>query len=457
MATCLKYSIISAAFLAFTGTAASAGPGGGPGAVGPTTSSATAGTGRAGAQSSNGDKADQSGRGVKSGRGVAGASGFSLNGRLGIADEESLIRIGGYIQPTMGLRYRPLGLPRDQFDYSAAGTRVGFIVSGEPIERFSYTLHVVATGQMLTESGNPTSDKTGGLADGRTPLFGAIRPFTAVGGTSRLASGMRVEQVSIAYQPIDGLHFKAGQMRVPFTVDQFSGNTQLMFPTRSAPTQVFLRGTDLGATAEYDWKSIARISAGVFNGARISGNGDSRGLLYSVRADVNPLGPMPGQQADFDRGGLRLGLGAGMVYLPTTSFDSSGFASVSSRDLRGSASVRLAYRGFYFQAEALRRQRTDNLTARPLIATGGYGQASFYLPIKGRFSLAPIARVGFTREDQSFSPRDSLWTEAGTTLYFGRNRSQPDDLSITLQYLGEQRITDRENAHGAVLRAQLRW
>ncbi len=383
-------------------------------------------------------------------RSVPQISDFSLDARREAFEGRKAFTVGGYIQPTFGLRYRPDGLPRDQFDYSAAATQLGFIVSGEPVSKLSYVLHVVATGQMLTQRGNPNSDKSGGTADGKTPLFGAI-------GRSQLSSGVRVEQVTVAYQPVDSFRVRAGQMRVPFTVDQFSGNTRLMFPTRSAPTQVFLRGTDLGALAEYRFKKQVRVSAGVFNGARVSGGGNSRGLLYSARADYSPLGRMPLQQADFGRGGFRVGVGAGLVYLATSAFDSAGFASVRARDLRASASLRLAYKGFYFQAEGLRRQRTDSLTARPLVATGGYGQASMFMPIKGRLSIAPIGRFGWTQEDQAFSPRDSFWAEAGATVYLGNKSGRPDDMSLTLQYLGERRVTDNENAHGTVFRAQLRW
>ena len=159
-------------------------------AVGQAATSATA---------SNAETTSATGGGQTSARGVGGArrvpqiTDFSLDARRDTSGEKKVITVGGYIQPTFGLRYRPEGLPRDQFDYSAAATQLGFIVSGEPVSKLSYTLHVVATGQILSQNGNPSADKSGGTADGKTPLFGALRPLLAAGGASQLSSGVRVE------------------------------------------------------------------------------------------------------------------------------------------------------------------------------------------------------------------------------------------------------------------------
>ena len=92
-----------------------------------------------------------------------------------------------------------------------------------------------------------------------------------------------------------------------------------------------------------------------------------------------------------------------------------------------------------------------------MVATGAYGQASFYLPVWKQVALAPIARVGWTEEDQGTSPRATMWTEAGGSVYFTGSDFHPDDLRLTLHYLGERRLTERESANGVVAQIQLTW
>ena len=90
-----------------------------------------------------------------------------------------------------------------------------------------------------------------------------------------------------------------------------------------------------------------------------------------------------------------------------------------------------------------------------MVATGAYTQASYFLPLRAPIGLAPIARVGYSAEDQSFAPRNTLFLEAGLTVY--PMPDEPDDLKIVAQYLGERRLTEDEDAHGAILQLQLTW
>ena len=71
--------------------------------------------------------------------------------------------------------------------------------------------------------------------------------------------------------------------------------------------------------------------------------------------------------------------------------------------------------------------------------------------------MSPLGRIGWTAEDQAFDTRVTLFIEAGVGFYVGARSIGPDALRIIVQYLGERRITEGENAHGAVLQLQLKF
>lgn len=369
------------------------------------------------------------------------------------ADEEDSRRknfhVSGYVQPQFGVRYRPQAVPQERTDYSAGDTRLGVIADGHPLDGWSYTLHIVVGGDVVgAVTEDPNADNNG---DGQPDNASFL---------SRAESGIQLERAAVDWDPTEHVGVSLGQMRIPFTVENQIGNTSLMFPNRAAADQVFLRGSDLGALGRLSLRQDKlRVFAGVFNGtdATRPDEENARGPLYAVRADIDPMGRIETGGRDTTRGPLRFGFGAGVIYYPSTTFDSAGFENAKMRDLRASLSARFAVRGFYFQGELLRRQRTDSLSSRPLVATGAYGQASYYIQVKPSIAVSPIARLGWTEEDESFDPRETIWTEAGASLHLRTDKQNPDDLRLTLQYLGERRVTERETAHGAVAQLQLRY
>jgi len=362
------------------------------------------------------------------------------------AAEKKSWNLSGYVQPQVGMTYRPDGLPRDRFDVGASATAAGIEIQGEPWERWSYDVHLVVAGESReVVTGVEVVDSNGdGVADD-------------VSTDSELDPTLLVERASITYQPVELLGLVVGQMRIPFTAQEQSPQTALMFPQRSGPNEVFLKGPDLGALAVLSVQGdLFRASVGAFNGTgKPIGESEERGLVYSFRVDANPLGPFPFGEGDLERGRLRIGLGAGFLYYPASVYDASGYLGSRIRDLRASASFRLAARGAYLQAEILRRQRTDSLSSRPVIATGAYAQGSYFLPVRSPVGWAPMARVGYAAEDQGFAPRETLFLEAGLTVY--PRPDQPDALKVVAQYLGERRLTEGEDAHGGILQLQLTW
>jgi hypothetical protein len=359
--------------------------------------------------------------------------------------EGAKVKLNGYLVPGASFRYRPDALPRDQWSAGFGQTALGLILSGELSQFWRCGAEIVVGGAMLQAlTGVSVVDRTGN---------GTV---SGIESSSSSLAGESIEQLTVSFVPIPEVEVKLGQMRIPFTAQHMSPSTALMFPTRSSPNEAFLSGTDLGLLAEAHLPDQGVLSgldleAGIFNGTgKAAGEANARGLLYLLRLDATLFGKFPPGEADLTRGDLRIGVGAGMLYSPQQLFDGAGFNSLQQRDLRASISVRMALKGFYLQAEFLRRQTTDDLSSRPRIDTGAYGQASFYIPFTRPFGLAPIVRLGWVGADQSFYARETIWTEAGATIYLAEGDGRPDGLRLTVQYLGEWRLTDNERAQGAV-------
>ncbi len=357
----------------------------------------------------------------------------------------------GYLQPSFGYKSRPDAVPRDRTEYGAYASKAGFSLEGERFEHWHYKVHLVVDARAIAVLTDVALvDRDGGGDPER------------VDATQRDLTATLIEEVSVRYQPFEFIGVTAGQMRIPFTVAHQSANTALMFPTRAGPNEVFLSGSDRGMLGKLSFlDGRTRASFGAFHGGSLllsSELKNTRGLVYSMRTDVEPLGELPGTENDFERGPFRFGLGFGLLYRNANVYDSTGYEATVERDVRVSASLRAMFAGIYLQSEFLRRQQTDNLSSRPQQTTGYYGQASYYLPLGGKVALSPIARVGKTIEDETVKPLETLFIEGGLAFFPAADQEHPNDLRILLQYVGERRISEEgENAHGATGQISYRW
>lgn len=359
-----------------------------------------------------------------------------------------VVELHGYVQPQFGLRYLPAALVGDRWQYGGLSSRAGLIVSGTPVRGWSYVLHLsldARTLQVLT--GVSLLDTNG---DGSAEDVGVSRrPITAT----------IFEEATVAYTPFPFLKFKMGAMRVPFTVALRSANTQLLFANRPGANEVFQSGADQGLLAMGDWMDgRVQASIGTFTGTSLGllpANTDARGLMHSLRVDANPLGKLPAAQTDFERGPFRFGIGVGGLYRAGTLFTRSGYELQEFRDVRASVSARVAVFGLFFQAEALRRLATDNVSSRPNQATGAYAQASYFFPVTTEIGLAPLARVGVSTEDERTLPRRTVYLEGGLAFFPKIDTPRPESVRILAQYLGENRVLEQEQGHAAILQAQV--
>lgn len=367
------------------------------------------------------------------------------------ANKRPLLEIHGYIQPQFGVRHRPDALPRDQWEYVGLGTRAGIILSGSPAEMWAYTLHLSVDARTLVLLAGVDAGITQS-SDGSSRLSIVQR--------KRSLTSLFFEEVTIAFTPIEYVTMKVGAMRMPFTVALSSANTALLFPNRPGANEAFQSGADEGALVTGQvLEGRLTGSLGVFTGTSLNlipVGTEARGPLFSARVDASPLGKLPRADIDFERKGFRFGVGTGALYRTATLYSvSDGYELAQSRDVRISASLRAAFMGGTLQAEVLRRIGTDNLSSRPNQASGGYVQGSYFVPINDRIGLAPIARGGLTVEDEITLPRRTIFLEGGVSFFPRLDLPRPESLRFLIQYQGERRTTDQENAHAVVTQLQV--
>jgi hypothetical protein len=273
--------------------------------------------------------------------------------------------------------------------------------------------------------------------------------------TANVATGLLREAYVGWHDADDRLRLHMGRMRIPFTSQASTRDTDLMFPGRSGPNEVFLQGTDLGGQGSlYLGDGKFKMRMGIFNG---TGHGvadnSQRSVLYAARVDLEPLGDVSHSETRLNRGPVRFGLGAGLLWHPYNSFDAAGEPAMAFTDTRGSLSFVLSGLGMHLQVEALGRVQEDSLTARPLWATGAYAQIGALV----RDRIEPVARVGGVRTDMSFDPRDTIWTDVGLNAYPHLPDEGKVPVRLGLHYLGEHRLTEAEVAHGLSFQAQVQW
>jgi hypothetical protein len=366
------------------------------------------------------------------------------------------LRIAGYLQPKLQVMFREDARPRDRWSYGGGDSRAGVVLYGEPARRWRYVFHVLVGAELLSAVTDvePVDRNGDGVAED-------------VATSSSGVPGVFVEEATVAYLPDRSVEIKAGQMRIPFTVQHQSPNTALLFPERSGPNEAFLSGTDAGLQASWGPGSQAtgmfanRLQAkvGVFGGSNASAatgiSGREQGPVLALRLDTSPLGTFPMAERAVLLGPLRVGIGGGLLYRPGVRFDDGGFIEAKLQDLLLSGSLRVSGGGFHLQTEVMRRSQTDSVSDRAARTTGAYVQASQVLPFRDPVAVEPLGRVGWTERDQDFDPRTTWWVDAGLSIYFHPTERTPGRLKLILQYVGEYRVTEGEKAHGALSQLQM--
>jgi hypothetical protein len=371
-----------------------------------------------------------------------------LNKLLGDENDFPQLNLGAYVRGGFGVTYRPNALPANEIDYGFDG-RAGLRIRG--------AAHRMWRARIWIEF---RTDALSTVTDLKTFDYNNDGAVEALSFTSSKVPGIVMEQAVASFVPWDFLAIEAGIQRIPFTLQQQSKNTATLFPRRSNANRVFFSGADVGAIIRGKFfDGIFLTNLGVWDG-RSLGLGipftTSRGVVFSYRADVNPFGSFPYGEGDKQRGPFRLGIGGGVLYRPTTVYDTRSLTEPRAvQDVRLSASLRMAVRGFFVAAEYFRRQQFDNFTFRPQVADGAYAQLAYYFTIADALGLEPSARGGFVNDDQTFDPRLTGYIDAGLSFY--PVVENPNLVRIWLTYLGERRFTVGEEAHGVLSSIQIRF
>jgi hypothetical protein len=353
------------------------------------------------------------------------------------------VEIEGYVRPALTGVYRPTAVPADQSELKMDSSQAGLIFAGSPAEQWSFRTHLRVGAEGI--------DAITGVSAVDTDNDGTVDGVV----TSRSeAMGQFVREASVTWQPIGELGLKMGRLKVPFTSQAQASDTALLFSDRAGPGKIFHADDDLGALVLVDLADRVNTSLGLFNGDGMGVDAaDAQGVMYMARLDINPLGNFDFDESRTQSQELRFGVGGGLIWHPYTVFDSAGYDNLFVGDLRASASVRLAVAGLSLSGEYLYRLQRDDLTDRPLEATGAFGQAGWRTPL----GLEPIFRMGVLVEDQTFAPRTTRWLEGGMNFYPYTQSEDPEGVRFTLQYTGENRVTEQEMAHGMVALLQLLW
>jgi hypothetical protein len=268
---------------------------------------------------------------------------------------------------------------------------------------------------------------------------------------------------------IIGWNIRVGQMRAPISRQNQIQNNFLLFPRRSnAVGNVFSSNRvgqttldpDIGAMTEVAFADErARITGGIFNGTGFAINeANERGPFYVTRLDIEPLGKLEASEGHLRPSKKFLfGVGGAFGYRPYRVFDPIGNDTLTRvRDLYGNAAAYIALYGLHVQAEFLRRQTTDNLSSRPVINTGAYGQAAYFIPLPKRIHLAPQGAYGYVLIDSASNPQQRTFAQAGLSVYLG-NEFRDDAVRILGMYIGEWRREEQESAQGGSLQLQIKF
>jgi hypothetical protein len=329
--------------------------------------------------------------------------------------------LSGTIRPAFGLVHRGDADDRDRWSYGADGTR------------FDLGLDVDA-------------------GAGVTALA-YVRLTAEDDGDGGTRGTVDVERAVIRWSPIKALRLGLGRDRVPLSAQSATPTSARLFPDRIGLDRTFVLPADVGLHAAVTSPYLT-VLGGVWNGvagdAMLGTSVDERGLLFSARVEVTPLGSFA-----FDESArpdtVRVGIGAAVTYRAATTYDATGAASARARDLRAAASVRVGWRGLYVQGEVLRKQVTDDLSMRPDVATAAYAQAAWRLNA-GSFDIAPIIRAGVVRVRELSAPANGSILEAGVSAFpFARRsdrlqlvlvvaRDRDPDLGISERVTGHVRL-----------------
>jgi len=339
----------------------------------------------------------------------------SLLERLAPGNASGFVLANGAIQSV------PSAAPRNKTDYNLTSV-FGISASGHPFDKWEYRAFVTV---------NVNTSALNGTGGGFAPEF-----------------------IGFTYHPVDNVRLEGGYIRIPFSVGQSTVITNNMFPTRPAPTELFQGGADAGLLASYDSpEGRLRARLGVFDGLSLNTsvpNHTTRGPVGSVSTEISPLGGMPGIEGEYKDSPFRFALAAGAIYRSGTAYDPKGYEGLGVRDFGLALAARFSLHGLYGQAEYLQDIRTDDLSGRPRVTRGAYGETSYHVRVRRRVGLSPMFRLGWSEGDAQFYPLHIVTGNAGLAIFPRGDLADRGSVRIVIEYQSERRIEEGETGYGLI-------
>ena len=212
------------------------------------------------------------------------------------------------------------------------------------------------------------------------------------------------------------LMVKAGQFKVPFGRQQLTSAMSQQFVDRSAVSDIFARGRDIGLQLwGTPFKGLLDWRVGVFNGnGRTVARNDNDELQFDARLTLQPFGDVKYSEGDFESAGRFLFAVAGQIETNTREVAAAGgnpAGKVEQTIWGGDVVVKIA--GVSLSAEYFERQN-EPTAAADFKDRGFDGQVGIFVVPK-RLELA----ARYSEYDPSLSRDGDVRTERGVALgYF---------------------------------------
>lgn len=215
----------------------------------------------------------------------------------------------------------------------------------------------------------------------------------------------------------EALMVQVGQFRVPYGLEQLTGDPQLMFGDRSVLVDGFklgdlaaaglALGRDMGVMLhgrEADGRVYWQAGAWNGDGQNTFPSTDPAGYLYAGRVSVEPLGKMDFDQADLKHGPTRVGFALSGALNRHPRYDEAGAGGGAKLDDRLGIEARASSAGFAIAADGM-----YGVTLQPdAKAAMGYGLSASASYAASKIHLVPAARLAVL--DRVASDDDVLMT-----------------------------------------------
>lgn len=261
------------------------------------------------------------------------------------------------------------------------------------------------------------------------------------GGSSKL-----IEHAYFNYRLLDEVQLLSGQTKVPFGRQWLNSSASQQFVDRSAASDAFRPGYDIGAKLHGDIaKGLATYEFGVYGGAGQSATRSSSGATtanaIAARVAVNPFGKMPYSESDLDNSPKPL-LSIGANYYGNTLKKTSATAlETNNITLAGSNGwlgkgistfttgekidaetwgfdAAFKWHGFSAQGEYLAGQANGTASNKNLRAEGFYAQAGYCIIPK---TLEAAIRYSFVDPNRSKANDLTTDIQGAISYYFDKH------------------------------------